>query len=262
MGTRTATFWKVAGAVVLLAVVVWLITTQVVPAISERSQGLQQRLGLAWGALRTGQVQERDAPTAGPSGETDAIVILSQQVTLLSAQVADLEHTVEAAQAVPPTQEPVSEAKIVLPPAGAIPLIVNDEIIGYTYPIGVKGPWSQSVPEGGFTLVACGNCTVDDKEATSDGTQGTVFLLVGVNADGSTPADLNETVVIDDYTLGHVQVTFIYAGNEDPQEAAASAVAGMFGPPNCGAEGCLTVHLFSRFADAGWETEVFRDPPG
>lgn len=160
------------------------------------------------------------------------------------------------------TQEPVSEAKVVQPPAGAIPLIANDKIIGYTYPIGVKGPWSQSVPEGGFTLVACGNCTVDGKEATSDGTQGTVFLLVGANADGSTPADLNETVVIDDYTLGHIQVTFIYAGNEDPKEAAASAVANMFGPPNCGAEGCLTVYLFSRFADAGWETEVFRDPPG
>lgn len=236
---RVTTFWKVAGAVVLLALVVW----QARP-ISERSQQLRQRLGLAWGAFRTG---------AGPSGETvnsgSNVVVYPQRAAIATALAAS-------------TQEPISEAKVVRPPAGAIPLNANDEIIGYTYPIGVKGPWSQSVPEGGFTLVACGNCTVDGKEATSDGTQGTVFLLVGANADGSTPADLNETVVIDDYTLGHVQVTFIYAGNEDPQEAAASAVAGMFGPPNCGAEGCLTVYLFSRFADAGWETEVFRDPPG
>lgn len=147
------------------------------------------------------------------------------------------------------------------PPDWAVAL-GQDEIVGYTYPLGMEGPWRQSVPEGGFLLVTCGNCTVDGKKATSDGTQGTVFVLVGTNADGSTPEDLNRTVVIDDYTPGHIQVTFIYAGNEDPEESGLSAVANMFGPPNCGAEGCLTVYLFSRFADGDWEEETFTDPPG
>jgi len=150
--------------------------------------------------------------------------------------------------------------KDVEPPEWAVPL-GEETIVGYTYPLGMEGPWKQSVPEDGLILVACGNCTVDGVKATSDGTQGNVFLLVGSLADGSTPADLNETIVIDDYTLGHVQVTFIYAGNEDSQEAALSAVANMFGEPNCGQEGCLEVTLYSRFVGGDWENEVFTDPP-
>jgi hypothetical protein len=150
--------------------------------------------------------------------------------------------------------------KDVDPPDWAIPL-GEETIVGYTYPLGMKGPWEQSVPEDGFLLVALGNGTVDGVKASSDGTQGNVFLLVGSLADGSTPADLNETIVIDDYTLGHVQVTFIYVGNEDPQEAALSAVANMFGAPNCGQEGCLEVTLYSWFLGGDWEKEVFTDPP-
>lgn len=137
----------------------------------------------------------------------------------------------------------------------------DEVIVGYTYPLGMKGPWKQSVPEDGFILVALGNGTVDGVKASSDGTQGNVFLLVGSSADGSTPADLNEIIVIDDYTPGHIQVTFIYAGNEDPQEAALSAVTNMFGEPNCGQEGCLEVTLYSRFMGGDWDKEVFTDPP-
>lgn len=153
------------------------------------------------------------------------------------------------------------ESQIPEAPEWAVPL-GEGEVVGYTYSLGKKGPWNQSVPEGGFVLISCGNCTVDGIKATSDGTEGNTFLFKGTNSDGLTPDDLNETIVIKDYAAGHVQVTFIYAGNEVPEEAALAAVANMFFAPNCGQDGCSGgVTLYSRSVDAAWESEVFLDPP-
>jgi hypothetical protein len=148
------------------------------------------------------------------------------------------------------------------PPEWATPL-GEGRIVGYTYPLGMEGPWHQSVPEGGFTIVALGDGTVDGISVSSNkGTWGSIFLLIGTDADGSTPKDLNETIVIDDYVAGHVQVTFIYAGNEDPMEAGLAAVANMFSAPNCGQEGCLGVALYVRYLSGTiWEISSFDAPP-
>lgn len=131
-------------------------------------------------------------------------------------------------------------------PDGAMPLLRRDGTpMGYSIILYKPGPSEVSVPEGGFTIVACGNCKVEGVSFVSDGTIGNLILLRGLNPDGSTPEDLNETVTISDYTVGHVAVTTIWSvADEDPETAATNAVAGMFYAPNCGHEGCNQVDFF------------------
>ncbi len=149
-------------------------------------------------------------------------------------------------------------------PDGAMPLLRTDGTPkGYALIIYKVPPAYVSVPEGGFTMVACGNCTVGGKRFISDGTQGNLIVLMGINADGTTPQDLNTTVTIDDYTTGHVSVTTIWSvGDEDPVAAAMAAAAGMFEAPNCGQEGCLSVDYFvwwpGQEAPSG---ETITEPP-
>ena len=157
-----------------------------------------------------------------------------------------------------------AEASTFSMPDGAMALLRSDMTPkGYFLILYKPGPAYVSVPEGGFTIVACGNCTVGGKRFVSDGTQGNLIVLMGTNADGTTPADLNTTVVIDDYTTGHVAVTTIWSVNdEDPVAAAMAAITGMFEAPNCGQEGCLSVDYFVWWP--GMEApsgETFTTPP-
>jgi hypothetical protein len=151
------------------------------------------------------------------------------------------------------------------PPEGSMPLLRADGTPkGYALILYKTPPAYVSVPEGGFTIVVCGNCTVGGKGFVSDGTIGNLIVLMGINADGTTPQDLNTTVVIDGYTTGHVSVTTIWSVNdEDPVAAAMAAVAGMFNAPNCGQEGCLLVNYFvwwpGQEVPSGGET--FTEPP-
>jgi len=149
-------------------------------------------------------------------------------------------------------------------PDGAMPLLRDDGTPkGYALILYKTPPAYVSVPEGGFTIVACGNCTVGGQGFVSDGTQGNLIVLMGINADGTTPQDLNTTVAIDGYTTGHVGVTTIWSvADEDPVAAAMTAAAGMFEAPNCGQEGCLSVDYFvwwpGQEAPSG---ETFTEPP-
>lgn len=148
-------------------------------------------------------------------------------------------------------------------PDGAMPLLRSDGTPkGYALILYKEGPARVSRPEGGWTIVTCGNCTVDGVSYLSDGTVGNVILLMGVNPDGSTPADLNETITIDGYTTGHVSVTTIWSTtDEDPEAAVMAAVAGMFKAPACGQEGCLQVYLTTNYPGQPPAGESFTEPP-
>lgn len=192
------------------------------------------------------------------------VVILSgcQLLNKPVVQISSEPSVVKASQVEVADKESSKSSSDILPPTDvAVPLVNNERIIGYTYPIGIDGEWHQSIPEGGFVLVACGNCKVNEEVGKSDGTEGNVFLIIGKKSDGTTPADLNETVKIEDYKTGHVQVTFIYVGNEDPDKAALNAIANMFSAPNCGQSGCIKNYLHKQFVNSNWTIEVFNKPP-
>lgn len=119
-------------------------------------------------------------------------------------------------------------------------------------------PRTESVPdytipvyEGGFSLVALGSGSFNGQAVAPVGpTVGHIVFLPGKLADGSTPADLNEKVVLAKYVPGFVGVTTIFV-NTPYAEALSSAQKAidnmLLNAPNCGQEACKTVY--------GWKWE-------
>lgn len=124
-----------------------------------------------------------------------------------------------------------------IPTENAVPLVNEDETIGFFFVLNKVGPTEVLSPYQSTTLFALGNGTVGDTKVSSDGTEGNVVTLLCNVPDGC-------ITEVKDYTPGHVGVTMILAGKEIPSETVLSAVVNLFNAPNCGGSGCKTNHHY------------------
>lgn len=164
-----------------------------------------------------------------------------------------------AAEVVAEIQKPALPAV----PEGSMPLLKEDGTPkGYALILYKDAPAKVSRPEGGWTIVTSGASTIDGVEFPGGETVGNVILYLGVNPDGTTPEDLNETLEIEEYVTGHISVTTIWnVADEDPVKAAMTAVAEMFKAPHCGQEGCLTVYLHTAYPGQEMSVIEYTSPP-
>lgn len=135
------------------------------------------------------------------------------------------------------------------PPDNAVPLISNDETIGFFFVLNKGGPVEVKSPYQSTTLFALGNGEVGDTKVTSDGTEGNIVALLCNEPEGCVRK-------VDGYSLGNVGVTIILAGKEKPVDTVLGAVVNMFSAPNCGQSGCNTVYLWQN-----GQKQTFADKP-
>lgn len=198
-------------------------------------------------------------PVAAVATERSTLAPTQTPYVVVVTAMAEAESIAEETES---EDEGRTTVVLITPPDGSVLLGKAGDPNGFFFVLTSGNPAKVPVVEGGFTLVACGNCTVGDLEVTSDGTEGNVVLLLGVEPDGSTPKDLNSNVWISDYTAGHVGVTVIFPDKEDPREAAFNAVNTMLtGEGNCGDAACNTVFLYTVAPNGKLlEKETFTDP--
>ncbi len=157
---------------------------------------------------------------------------------------------------VEPTFEPTDveeELKTVTytPPEKSVPLISNGELIGVFFVLNETPPQTIPSPYQSTTLIALGNGKVGDIKVSTD-EKGTIGNIVTVLCDIEDGCQTE----VQDYTPGHVGVTIIFAGKENPVDTVTNAVANMFTAPNCGASGCKTVNFYQ-----GLDQETFTEKP-
>lgn len=123
------------------------------------------------------------------------------------------------------------------PPENAVPLISNDETIGFFFVLNKDGPAEVLSPHQSTTMISLGNGQVGETTVTSDGTEGNIVTILCNKPEGCvTP--------VTDFTPGHVGITLIFAGKEVPTETVLGAVVNMFNAPNCGGSGCKTIYHY------------------
>lgn len=159
-----------------------------------------------------------------------------------------------------PTDTPVPEQLEVVtytPTENAVPLVSEDETIGFFWVLNKNGPTEVVYPSQSTVLVTLGNAWVSPKPAmeivmTSDGTQGNIFVDVCETAEDC-------KLTVSEYSAGHVGVTIVFAGKEKPAETLAGAINNMFEASNCGGSGCLEVIVHNDKNDPAvshFETKV------
>ncbi len=104
------------------------------------------------------------------------------------------------------------------------------------------------VAEGGYSILAIGVGSVDDNVLAPVAEDvGHIVFFPGALPDGTTPEDLNQSVVLSGYIPGAVAVTHVTM--ETPYDVALAAArdhaTGMLnGRPNCGDAGCPFVYFW------------------
>lgn len=144
-----------------------------------------------------------------------------------------------------------------IPTENAVPLVSEDETIGFFWVLNKNGPTEVVYPSQSTVLVTLGNAWVSPKPAmeivmTSDGTQGNIFVDVCETAEDC-------KLTVSEYSAGHVGVTIVFAGKEKPAETLAGAINNMFEASNCGGSGCLEVIVHNDKNDPAvshFETKV------
>lgn len=136
------------------------------------------------------------------------------------------------------------------PPENAV-LLGEDETVGYFYVLNSGDPYTVVTPPGAVTVIAGGNYHAGSRSFQSDGTEINIYLIVCDSAE-------NCQTQVSHYTAGHLGVTTVMPGMEDPSSVALSAVRLGFDASNCGDPGCKTVHLYQD----GQASQDFTAKPG
>lgn len=159
----------------------------------------------------------------------------------------------------PPTQMPTvqptpTQVPTVQPPATPEQVQVTSCTSlgqnGISCPVLSSSVQSLPVTEGGWTLIAGGNFTLQYgqvyRQFTANETEGNLVYLIGNPGDGTTSSDGNLTATLSGHVSGHVNWTQIYDSDvESPQSSAERQIRIMqTGQGNCGDNGCNTVTVY------------------
>ncbi len=153
-----------------------------------------------------------------------------------------LTEVVEATEA-PATSEPAAvntESVVYTVPKNAIPLIDGKigAVKGFFYVLNKEDPYTAEYPYQSLVMITLGNGKIEigkySEALTASETEGNIFADVCAEVGGC-------SAVISGYTAGHVGITVIFAGYENPDDSLIGGIKNMFEPSNCGGSGCNTI---------------------
>lgn len=138
----------------------------------------------------------------------------------------------------PRIARPESSGTVVYnPPVSAMQLVTDEGVtVGVSYVLTDGEATQIFTPAYSTTIVVGGNFTADGITFTSDGTIGNIYMFL-CRQNGECAFD------VEDYTAGHLSVTTVFSGMENPNATAFGALTTLFQAPNCGDPGCLIATL-------------------
>lgn len=173
-----------------------------------------------------------------PQGNEMSTELAPAESQTVSATASTPEPSPTPTTTVMPTAMLAPSAVAVVP--NSIPLLDGNTgaIKGFFYVLNKEGPYTAEYPYQSLIMITLGNGKIENgrysEALTASETEGNIFADVCAEVGGC-------SAVISGYTAGHVGVTVIFAGYENPDDSLIGGINNMLEPSNCGGSGCNTV---------------------